>query len=72
MLGPGMHGTGTGMGTTQYRYVVRDSNPVKGIFSSSKKDFSVIIETAVSLIVSHLMAWDPCASSPNITMKACA
>ena len=44
----------------------------RGIFSTSKKDFSIIIETAVSLMVSHIMAWDPCASSPNITMKACA
>ena len=23
-------------------------------------------------MVSHIMAWDLCASSPNITMKACA
>ena len=23
-------------------------------------------------MVSHIMAWNPCASSPNITMKACA
>ena len=33
---------------------------------------SSIIETAVSLMVSHIMAWDPCSSSLIITMKACA
>ena len=44
-----------------------------GAFSPlQKKDFSIIIETAVRLMVSHIMAWDPCASSPIITMKACA
>ena len=44
-----------------------------GAFSPlQKQDFSIIIETTVSLTVSHIMAWDPCASSPNITMKACA
>ena len=52
--------------------MVKGSIPDRGIFSTSKKDFCIIIETAVSLMVSHIMAWDPCASSPNITMKACA
>ena len=54
-----------------YKLVVRGLIPDRGIFSTSRKDFSIIIETTVSLMVSH-MAWDPCASSPNITMKACA
>ena len=55
-----------------YELVVRGSIPDRGIFSTSKGDFSIIIETAVRLMVSHIMAWDPCASSPIITMKACA
>ena len=55
-----------------YKLVVRGSIPDRGIFSTSKRDFSIIIETAVRLMVSHIMAWDPCASSPIITMKACA
>ena len=41
-------------------------------FHHFKKNFSVIIETAVRLVVLHIMGWDLCASSPNITMKVCA
>ena len=54
--------------------MVRGLNLERGIFFTSKKDFAIIIETAVRLMVSHIMAmaWDPCASSSNITMKACA
>ena len=41
-------------------------------FHHFKKDFSVVIVTAVRLVVLHIMGWDLCASSPNITMKVCA
>ena len=44
--------------------MVKGSNPIKGIVGSSKKEFSIIIETAVRLVVSY-MTWDSIVGSSN-------
>ena len=40
--------------------MVRSSNPEMGIFSSSESGFSIVVETTVRFMVSHIVAWGLC------------